>query len=296
MFTDLIRPRWGSREARVCVLSCLLIIQVAGCASLVSSATGGLSDSLASAILNQDDPETVRDGAPAFLIMLDSFVQNSPEDQGMLRAAAELYAAYGVVFVEDRERSRRLTVKSRNYGRQALCVSDEAACSAWDLPFGEFSEVVDGLGERSIESLFTAGLSWLAYIRAHSDDWSALAELPNAEALLKKVSELDPSYKPSELAHYLAIMATLRPPALGGRFDEGRAYFERAVELSDGRNLGIKVDFARYYARTLYERELHDSLLRNVLETDPVEDGLTLFNMLARREAQALLDSGDDYF
>ncbi|NNE06036.1 MAG: hypothetical protein HKO64_05870 [Xanthomonadales bacterium] len=255
-----------------------------------------MADNLSSAILNQDDPQTVRDGAPAYLIMLDSFVQGSPTDQGMLRSAAELYAAYGTVFVEDQARARRLTLKSRNYGRQALCVSDENSCNAWDQPFGAFSQIVAGLDKDSVPSLFTAGLSWLAYIRAHSDDWSALAELPNAEALLLRARELDPSYKPSELSHYLAIMATLRPPALGGRFDEGQGYFERALELSGGNNLAIKVDYARYYARTLYERELHDRLLNEVLETDPVHDGLTLFNTLAREEARALLDSGDDYF
>jgi len=296
VFTSLIRPPSPTTRAATMAIGCLLWLTIPGCASIVSSATGGMAANLGSAILNQDDPETVRDGAPAYLIMLDSFVQGSPGDQGMLRAAAELYAAYGTVFVEDPERARRLTVKSRNYGRQALCVADKAMCTAWDLPFEEYSQVVAEVDSNSVASLFTAGLSWLAYIRAHSDNWTALAELPNAEALLLRARELDESYKPAELSHYLGIMATLRPPALGGRFEEGQAHFEQALELSGGHNLAIKVDYARYYARTLYERELHDRLLNEVLETDPVHDGLTLFNTLSREEAQALLDSGDDYF
>ena len=96
--------------------------------------------------------------------------------------------------------------------------------------------------------------------------------------------------------HYLAVLATIRPPALGGRFEEGRAAFERAIELTAGRSLGVKVDYARYYARTLYDRELHDRLLRDVLAADPVSPGRTLFNVLAQREAEALLASADDYF
>ena len=56
------------------------------------------------------------------------------------------------------------------------------------------------------------------------------------------------------------------------------------------------VDFARYYARTLYDRELHDQVLTEVLAADPVQPGYTLFNTLAQDEAQALLDSADDYF
>jgi hypothetical protein len=41
---------------------------------------------------------------------------------------------------------------------------------------------------------------------------------------------------------------------------------------------------------------LHDQLLREVLEADPEQPGLTLFNTLAQDEARELLDSADDYF
>ena len=68
------------------------------------------------------------------------------------------------------------------------------------------------------------------------------------------------------------------------------------MSLSGGKDLSIMVDCARYYARTLYDRELHDHLLNQVLAADPVHDGYTLFNTLAQIEAQELLDSADDYF
>jgi hypothetical protein len=56
--------------------------------------------------MNQDDPELVRDGAPAYLLMLDSFVEGSPDNEAALGAAAQLYSAYGVVFVDDPVRAR----------------------------------------------------------------------------------------------------------------------------------------------------------------------------------------------
>ena len=274
----------------------LLSLALAGCASLVSSAAGGLSDSLGAAILNQDDPETVRDGAPAFLLMLDSFAKGSPDNSAMLRAAAELYAAYGTVFVDDPDRARRLTARALRYGRRALCLDHPPACDIWGLGFTEFSRAVNGFDKKSTPSAYTVGLSWLAYIRAHRDDWSALAELPNAEAILERVARLDGNFKAAKVEHLLGVMNTLRPPALGGKFDVGREHYERAISLSGGKDLGIKVDFARYYARTLYDRELHDALLTEVLEADPHHEGLTLMNTIAQREARELLDSGDDYF
>jgi len=266
------------------------------CAALMGSATGGLAQSLGAAILNQDDPETVRDGAPAFLLMLDSFVEGAPNDSDMLRAAAELYAAYGIVFVDDPERARRLTSRSRDYGRRALCAANADACGIWSLPHEAYLARLERLRSRDAAAAYAAGVSWLAYIRAHRPDWSALAELPAAEALLVRVRSLDPSFQPSDVEHYLAVMNTLRPPALGGDFEAGQRHFETALSLSGGHDLSIKVDYARYYARTLYDRELHDRLLKEVMEANPVQDGRTLFNTLAQREAEGMLESGDDYF
>jgi hypothetical protein len=269
---------------------------MAGCASLVSNATIGMAENLSMAILNQDDPETVRDGAPAYLLMMDSFVEGSPENTGMLAAAAELYAAYGIVFVDDAERARRLTGRSLKYSRQAMCADNKSTCGIWEQPFDVFSAGLEATRKDDAQTLFTVGLSWLAYIQANQDDWSALAALPKAEAVLLRVQQIDPEWRAADREHYLAVLNTIRPPALGGQFDKGRQHYERAIELTDGRNLGIKVDFARYYARTLYDRDLHDDLLKSVVESDPNYPGLTLFNTLAQREARTLLETADDYF
>jgi hypothetical protein len=56
------------------------------------------------------------------------------------------------------------------------------------------------------------------------------------------------------------------------------------------------VEYARGYARLLYERELHDRLLNEVMAADPAHDGFTLSNVLAKEQAAALLAEADDYF
>ena len=139
-------------------------------------------------------------------------------------------------------------------------------------------------------------MSWIAYIKVHSSDWGALAKLPRVESALNRVQILDEQYQEVQVEHFLAVLNTLRPPALGGDFEAGKAHYQRALELSGGQDLSINVDYARYYARTLYDRELHDQLLNDVLAADPKQHGYTLFNTLAQRDAQKLLDSADDYF
>jgi hypothetical protein len=266
------------------------------CASMVASAGSGLAGNLNKAILNQDDPPLVRDGAPAYLLMLDSFVEGAPENEAVLSAAAELYSAYGAVFVDDPARARKLTTRGRAYGRRALCAAEEAACGIWDLPYDEFRQNLQQVGAKQVPALYTFGLSWLAWIQAHSDDFSALAKLPQVQAVLRRVQVLDSQYEQANIEHFLGVLNTIRPPALGGDFEAGLAHYEKALEVSAERDLSIKVDFARYYARTLYDRELHDRLLEEVLAADPEQPGLTLFNTLAQDDAKDLLGSADDYF
>jgi hypothetical protein len=278
------------------ILAALVLLATPGCLSMVATAGSGLAGNLSAAIMNQDDPQLVRDGAPAYLLMLDSFVEGAPENESALSAAAELYSAYGVVFVDDPVRSKKLTKRARAYGRRALCAANEEACGIWALNFMDFVRRLQLLTTEDVEALYTFGLSWIAWIQAHSADFNALAKLPQAEAVMLRVQELDPRYQEANVEHFLAVLNTIRPPALGGDFEAGKAHYERALEVSGGHDLSIKVDYARYYARTLYDRELHDRLLNEVLAADPEYPGLTLFNTLAQEDAKDLLASADDYF
>lgn len=280
---------------RVTIISVGLLL-LGACASVMESATNDMASNLSSAIMNQDDPETVRDGAPAYLLLLDSFIAGSPDNPAMLAAAAELYAAYGVIFVADPERADRLTQRALTYGQRSLCASNESACGIHELAFQDFEVVLEKLEKKDAASLYTYGLSSIAYIKVHSDDWSAMTKLPGVESALKRVQALDPGYQAVQVQHFLAVLNTIRPPALGGNFEAGKTYFEKALTLSRGKDLSINVDYARYYARTLYDRELHDRLLNDVISMEPNQEGYTLFNTLAQREAQELLDSADDYF
>ncbi|MBE0616660.1 MAG: TRAP transporter TatT component family protein [Proteobacteria bacterium] len=267
-----------------------------GCASMVSSATGRLAGSVSSAILNQNDVETVRDGAPAYLLMVDGLIGNDPGSESLLLAGARLYGAYATAFVDDPARVRRLTAKAREYGRRALCLRQSGLCVAAEHPFEEFALQLQELRVADVPVLYGFAASWAGWVQANPDDWSAVADLPKIEAAMTRVVALDEGYDQGGALLYLGVLATLRPESLGGRPEAGRAYFERAVALSHGRNLTAKVLFAKHYARLVFDRTLHDRLLGEVLAADPQAPGLTLANTLAQREARTLLGSADAYF
>jgi phage anti-repressor protein len=271
----------------------LFVVALGGCAAM---ATQGLAHDLGLAILNQDDPATVRAGAPAYLLLLDGLIQNSPNDETLLMAGAKLYGAYSTVFVEENQRARRLSQKAKDYGRRAMCLRQPAVCTVDGQPYEQFSQVAATIPARDLPELYTYATAWASWIQARSDDWGALADVPKVQVLLERVVALDDGFESGQAHVYLGVIDTRLPASLGGKPEEGRAHFEKAIALSKGRNLVAQVEYARRYARLVFDRKLHDRLLEEVVAADPEEPGLTLSNTLAQEQARELLATADEYF
>ena len=276
----------------------LLGVLLSGCGSIVSSITGDFAEGLSDSILNSEDPELVREALPSYLLLLDSVVAGSPDNTAALSAAAQLYAVYGASLVDDPQRSAILTTKGREYGVRAICTVNSDVCELEGITFDQYAEIIGSFDddEQEITALYSYSVSSLAWIRSNADDYNALANLPKVEFSLEHLMALGPGEYESGICLYLGILNTLRPPALGGKPDVAQEWFERGIALSEGKDLSMKVEYARSYARLLYDRELHDRLLNEVLEADVKQPDLTLFNILAQDEAHALLASADDYF
>ena len=278
------------------LLSLPLLILLSGCASLLASTTGKLAGDLSSAVLNQDDLQTVQEGAPAYLLLLDGMLAGDPKNEKLLLTAARLYGAYASIFVTEPDRARRLTEKAHGYAVRAMCLSDDTLCRNWQRPYDNFAAALATLKPADVSMLYTFAATWASWIQTHSDDWGALADLPKVEAAMRRVVALEESHDNGGAHLYLGVLNTLRPAALGGKPEEGQIHFQRAIELSQGHNLIAKVQYAEKYARLVFDRELHDRLLHEVMAADAAQPGLTLINTLAKQQAQKLLANAKDYF
>jgi hypothetical protein len=278
------------------VLVLILAAGLSGCSYMVSSATGNMTAGLSDAILDNDDLETVKDGLPAYLLMIDGLVNANPKDSKLLQTAASLNTAYVGLFVKDVSRSKKLTDKALDYSFRAVCNRRPEICATRDLRYKVFADAVQKTDLKDVPALYSLGSAWASWIQAHSDDVNAVAKLSKVEEVMHRVVELDESYEKGGAHIYLGALSTLLPPALGGRPEVGRNHFERAIDLSGGENLMAYVVFAERYARLMFDRELHDGLLEHVVAADPDAPGFTLMNTVAQKRARQLLDSADDYF
>ena len=272
------------------------LIMLSGCASIISSATSKMADNLALAILNQNDLETVRVGAPAYLLMIDSFIESDAENTDMLLTGAKLYSSYTSAFIKDKERAKRLADKSFDYAKTALCLEISALCEALKVKQVKFELALTQTGIRDLPVLYGFANAWAGWIQVNADDWNALTDLPKLTALLQHCLKLDETFDDGGSHIYLGVLSTQLPPSLGGKPEIGRTHFERANEISGGRNLMINVLMAEHYARMVFDQELHDKLLQSVLAGPADIPGFTLINTIAKQRAGELLKDSVDFF
>lgn len=270
----------------------IVMLTVASCSGVATR----LGNDLSAGIRQHDDPTTVATALPAYLLLLDGLIEGDAKNAGLLGSAAELYGFYASSLVAEPERAARLSQRALGYVRRAVCLEARRLCATLDGPVDVFQAEVARSTGKQLDLLFLLGSVWSGFIQTHSDDWLAIAALPKAQSVLERVVQLDSSAQQGMPWVYLGVLQALRPPVVGGDPEKSRQAFERAIELSAGRNLLAKTYYAERYARLLFDRELHDRLVNEVLAADPMAPGLTLANVLAQQRARELQRSADAFF
>lgn len=266
------------------------------CSLIIDKQVNKFSDQLSNTIMNYDDPATVGSAIPTLLIVVDNAASGDNASAQLKLSAAQMYGAFSSAFVNEPERQKVLTNRGFNYAKAGSCATHKIWCDVPTMNGEDFNQFVASLNEKDVPIVYAYAASWLAYIQAHSDNWSVIADLGRAKQLLEVVIKYDEAYDNASAHLYLGAIATTLPPALGGQPDIGQQHFERALALTDNKNLLVKVEYARRFARNTFDQELHHRLLTEVLAADFRVPDLTLMNAWARQQAQQLLATEADYF
>ena len=162
--TELLRIK--SFSVQICI--CLCTIFLSGCSYFISSATVDMTANLSQAISDNNDLATVEAGGPAFLLMVDSLLYRDPDNESLLRSAANVYTAYTSVFVKDTARAKKLTDKALDYALRAMCIRRPDTCLFRQISFQEFKHTLSTLNVKDVPDLFTLGSAWSGWMaRVH---------------------------------------------------------------------------------------------------------------------------------
>jgi hypothetical protein len=274
----------------------LMLLSITACGQFIANAKQEFAEDLSATIMEFNDPETIKKGVPTYLILISSMIKGDPDNPDLLESGAQLYGAYASGFTDSGASKRALANRAFEYASHAICIRDEKLCDVKSLSYFEFEKRLAAVDKTQAESLFIFVSSWAGVIEANSSDWNAIAELPRVKAGIQRVLEIDETISNGNAHLYMAVMESLLPPALGGKPELAKKHFERAIEISNGENLMAKVLYAEKYARMLFDRELHDELLQQVIDADIGSSDQILINTLAKQKAAELLLDGDDYF
>ncbi len=273
----------------------IALVLSSGCTSLVVTP---LVDPLAQSLQQQTDLELVCDGTPAFLLMIDGFVDSDPDNTRLLTTATQAYAAYTAALTEcgKPDRAAQLSDRAKKYGKSLLSELPGFERSV-SKPLTDFTRTLTRFDRSDTASLFWGATGWATWVQYQEGSPAALADLPKIEQIMLRVLQLDEGFYNGGAHLFLGAYYASRPKMYGGKPEESQQHFERALQLSKRQFLLTQVTYAETYARMVFDRELYVGLLQEVLNF-PLESnpGSALSNLIAKRKARRLLDHVDEYF
>ncbi|MHB9007965.1 MAG: TRAP transporter TatT component family protein [Limisphaerales bacterium] len=291
----------------------LLIASMAGGCSVRKFAINQVGDALAgggTTFASDDDPELVRQAVPFSLKLMESLLAETPEHQGLLFASASGFTQYAYAFVQQeadelededvaaaatmRDRARRLHLRARNYGLRGL----EASHPGFQEKLRADAAAAVALARRrDVPLLYWTAASWASAISLSKNNPDLIADLPQVEAMIDRALELDEAWDRGAIHSLLITYETVRQGAAGEGADRARRHFERAVELSGGRNAGPYVALAEAVAVQAQDVKEFDALLAQALaiNADATPDQ-RLVNLVMQRRARWLLARRENLF
>jgi hypothetical protein len=215
----------------ICLFPTLFVAACIPSKKLTVAATATLLEEVAKSTYQQSDLKMVREGMPAYLMLMDSMVEALPANEQLLINTAQAYSSFASVFVEakDPEYAAVLYSKARMYAIRAL--GARGLPDPFHTDFDAPREGLNGLAKKDVPYLFWAAASWGSWIRLNLNSMEALAELPKVELMMKRALELDEGFYYGGPHIFMGILFASRPGLAGGDLVKARQHFLRALEL-----------------------------------------------------------------
>src|SRR6267143_1318273 len=288
------------------------LLALGGC-SVRQLAVNSVGDAIAqggAAFSSDDDPELVRAAAPFSLKLIESMLDESPDHQGLLLAAARGFTQYAYAFVQQEaeeaeahdlarasqleDRARRMYRRARDYGLRGLALNRpefERRLRA------DPRRAAAALPAADVPLLYWAAAAWGALIGLSKDQPDVLGELPVVEALMDRALELDESFERGAIHSFMIGYESVRQDRAGDPALRSRRHFARAMQLSGGTDAAPLLALAEAVCVPQQRRAEFEALLRQALriDTDRASEN-RLANLVAQRRARWLLSRTDHLF
>jgi predicted anti-sigma-YlaC factor YlaD len=291
----------------------LCIVVFASC-SIKQLAVNSMADALSadgsSVFAVDDEPELVGEALPFALKSMEAILQAAPRHRKLLIATCAGFVQYGHAYVfqpaealesenlqaarKIRERAKRLFLRARQYGIQALDLDHPGFSEAI---FTDPAAAVEGMDRKDVAALYWTGVAWGSAISAGKSDMSLIGDLPIVTAIMEKALKLDPGWHNGAIHEFFIVYDSARSEAEGGGPVSVEHHFNRAMALNQGRSISPLILLAESACIKQQNRQRFESLLKESLAFDVNRyPEYRLANIMAQRKARYLLDNVDSFF
>ncbi len=302
-------------KINACFLSILLFLGVSSCSIekfVLKKAADTLSgESSGNVFLSDNDPELVGDALPFTIKMYESLMSAIPEHYGVRLQTGMLYIMYANVYVQspaeqlpDREfekkeymlnRAKNLYLRGRDYVLALLEMKYPGFFN--NLEAKKYQQALKDVKKEDVPALYWASAGWVAAYSIDPFDMKLGISLPQAEALMNKVLELDEDYNNGSVHDFFILYYGSLPEYMGGSSDKAREHFKKAVKLSKGRSASPYLSLASTVSVKEQNLKEFKALLNQALKIDPDKEiSLRLQNTICHRKAEWMLEHIEDYF
>ena len=294
----------------------LIVVLVAcgltGACSVQQLAVDRLGDALAASgtqFAADDDPALIRDATPFSLKLMESLLAERPGHTGLALAAARGFTQYAYAFVQQgadeieatdvgeafarRERARRLYLRARGYGLQALASAHPSLDTRLRVAP---AQALAPTTKADVSALYWTGAAWAAAIALSKDEPDAVADLPVVGATMDRALALDPAFDDGALHTFMITFSMAR----AGEADPAataRRHFDAAIALSRGRQVGPYLALAEAVSVAEQNRAEFLALLDSALAIDAdANPAHRLETLILQRRARWLQGRVDELF
>jgi hypothetical protein len=270
---------------------------------------GGIAAKSARSMRGFWDYDIARSGTAAAIMQLEAMHSVSPDNAALSLTLASSYVGHAFGWVElDMERARaaheftkaiRLRARAELLYKRArdlsLAVLRHHDAKIDDVIKGDLNALREYLMKNypdrdDLAPLFWTATAWGSMLGV-TEQLDQAVDLPAVRVMIEHVVAIDPSYEDGAGLVFLGGVYSQTPPDYGGDPVRGKAFFERALQLTGRKSYMVQLNYAKLYALTLGDQKLFHDLLDEVLAPEDRGNDVRLSNKIARMHAEQLLAS-----
>lgn len=263
-----------------------------------------VADGLSQSAVEEEDIGLAREASAFYLKMSEALLRELPSHLGLAQSVSSGLTQYAYAFlmteadrVESqnlkqaqalRERAARMFERAKKQGLQTLTLNypeviQSLSPSANSRPMQ--------LPAQAVGLAYWTAAAWGGQISLSTDSPDVVADLPLAVTLAHTAWLVNPSYGDGALASLMGTLELARP---GGSRSRALAYFDQAIEISQGQSPGPWVAKAEGWALDQQDRPAFEMWLNKAIEVSSGKRDLSSQIMLDR--ARWLLSQADSIF